>query len=168
MENLILKKVCFKCNEEKEITEYYKHKEMSDGHLNKCKNCTKKDSKITLELKTSTTEGLEKERARHREKYKRLGYKDKQKKWDEKRPHTKSSKYKNLSRNNKIPKGFEIHHWNYLDIFLEDFFILPIKEQRKAHTFLNKLNNIFEGLNGEILDTREKHFNYLVSKGIVF
>ena len=69
---------------------------------------------------------------------------------------------------NKIPKGFEIHHWNYLDCFLEDFFVLPIKEHRKSHTFLNKVNNIFEGLNGEILDTREKHFNYLVIKGIVF
>lgn len=37
-------KVCFKCNENKELTKFYKHKNMLDGHLNKCKDCTKKDA----------------------------------------------------------------------------------------------------------------------------
>ena len=34
-------KVCKECKVEKPLTDYYVHKETSDGHLNKCKECVK-------------------------------------------------------------------------------------------------------------------------------
>lgn len=163
-------KICFKCNIEKPLSEYYKHKQMGDGHLNKCKTCTKKDVKLQTDINASTPEGLEKERARHRDKYHRLGYKEQQKEWDKNKPWKESTVYKRLRGKyyKDLPREFELHHWNYNDDYLLDVFILNIKEHKNLHNFLtlDLEKRIFYLEDGTYLDTKEKHKEYIESLNI--
>lgn len=158
-----MEKICFRCGELKNLLEFYKHKGMLDGHLNKCKTCAKKDSILRIAKLSDNPDFIEKERVRGREKYLRLNYVKNQASQCQKFPWKNSSKYKNLSKKLKMAKGIELHHWNYNDEFIEDVFVLDIRSHRKIH---NKMVidielRMFRDLEGNILDTKEKHELYI-------
>lgn len=174
----MITKVCFKCLEDKPLSEFYVHKQMSDGHLGKCKICTKKDSRINELRLISTPEGLEKERARHRDKYYRLEYKEKHKPTAEKKKEIMSrykakypEKYKAKCIScdlRPIEKGNELHHWNYNILFAKDVIELSVEDHNKAHRLLEYDKELFfyKDPTGYLLDTKEKHIAFLEEKGI--
>ena len=56
-------KTCFKCNRVLPLSEFYRHPMMADGHLNKCRDCAKKDAHNRIERKRDAVAAYERRRA---------------------------------------------------------------------------------------------------------
>lgn len=155
-------KVCFKCGRELPLSEFYRHPEMADGHLNKCKDCTRKDVKQNYDKKSKDELWLEKERIRGREKYHRLDYKNKpynnlvRKELNSKEGNTSSI----LKRLGLYDKNKEAHHWNYNKP--NSVILLSRKAHHRIHKHLivNRNDRFCYTLDGKCLDTEEKTIEY--------
>jgi len=164
----ITSKICFKCGKSKPITDFYKHPQMKDGRVNKCKPCNKNDIHLNYEIKSKDESFMEKERERGREKYKRLNYKDRQKELNKNKPWKKAAACKNVNRDLKTPKGYECHHWSYSKKHLRDVIVLNRKAHKRAHKFLTLDESLllFKTNKGVLLDSKTKHIQYLLDVGV--
>ena len=159
-------KQCKECKVLKEKNDFY-------GLQGECKECTKKRVRSREQEKRKNTEWVIKEKERHREKYHRLNYKEKHKPSTKrkkeiidryKNKYPEKLKAKNLS--NKLSpkvKGNHLHHWNYNIEFAKDVIELTPKDHSKIHRFIkyDSKNFIYVDINGNYLDTKEKHILFI-------
>ena len=96
-------KVCRKCGKEKPIEEYYVHKQMADGHLNICKECTKKRVAIHRENNLEKIKEYDRNRPNKLERYE-LNKKYHQKNKEKVKEHQKKWRRKNREKINAESK----------------------------------------------------------------
>ncbi len=173
---LYMEKQCFKCNQVKPLSEYYKHAQMGDGHLNKCKSCTRQDVKKQYDINILSPELYEKEKQRQREKYYRLSYKEKHKRtpeqkkqimkrYEDRYPEKKACRSL-CSQLKPKTKGNNLHHWSYNTIHAKSVIELSQKDHFTAHRFLvyDQERMMYRTTEGVLLDTKESHEAYIYSK----
>lgn len=162
-------KKCFKCNIEKGLSEFYTHKQMADGHLNKCIVCTKADVQKRLDEKLKDPLFVQFERRRTRRKYHRLyagtgnGSVERNvrhiNKYPEKRKATQHSQHMK-----KPFEGAEKHHWSYNAEHYKDVIWLTKKEHMKGHRFIvyDQERMMYRRYDtNELLHTKEVHETFI-------
>lgn len=106
-------KICFKCGRLLPLSSFYRHSGMADGHLNKCKDCTHKDTKTNRKEKEDYYKEYDRNRPNHKERID--NNRERQEKLKETEPEVFITKRRNRYNNYKS---------NYPDKY-------------RAHTFVN-------------------------------
>ena len=139
-------KNCIKCGLLKPLEEYYRHAGLTDGHLNKCKTCAKAEAKVRQQTKSADPEWVEQERARGREKAKRLGYTQKYKpkaaekaerlaRYAAKYPEKAAARI--LAQHIKpLNTANRLHHWNYRPEHATDMIEVGFEDHYTIHRFI--------------------------------
>lgn len=164
-------KKCIVCNKEKDLSKFYKHKKMKDGHLNKCIDCCKLQADIRIKEKSKDITWKNQERKRNREKYHRLNYKEKHpyrynqstKKWRDKFPEKYSAEI--AVQKVKCDEGFEKHHWSYKMEHQQNILILSIEEHNfhHRHIIYDQEQRMYRTKEGILLDNIDNYLSYINS-----
>lgn len=166
--------ICSICKEEKTSDLFYKKKPTQ------CKPCLREKGKIRLLRLKNDPVWVEKERLRHKDKYIRLGYKERHKpsrekkasdmkKYHDKYPEKKAAALV-MKHNKPQTKGNHYHHWSYNEVHYKDVIELSHADHVKVHRYMiydQERKMYRRSDNNILLDTKEANIefiNYLKDK----
>lgn len=174
-------KKCFKCGAEKPLSEFYKHPKMADGHVNKCKECNKRDVRENRANKLDYYKEYDRNRPNHEdrvrkasERVRELYHSDENfkqnvlahgKKWLEQNQHKRKAHYAvgNALRDGKLFKPdicehcgtserkIQGHHWSYEPEHWLDVIWLCTACHGEEHRRLNELGRDPDREQGSLL-----------------
>lgn len=166
-------KRCFKCGIEKPYSDFSKYPKMKDGYRGKCKECTSVDRNEARAIKRQDPEYVKREREVKRVQYERIkhrytgeyrsaGKKEYMKKYKAMFPEMRLAN----AACNQLPspeKGYERHHWNYGKLFRKDIILIKSSVHKILHKRMTYEQSVFmfRDLEGNLLDTKEKHEAYI-------
>ena len=98
-------KKCFKCGAEKPLTSFYKHTRMADGHVNKCKECNKRDVRENRLAKLGYYREYDKMRWQNDQRRRQVQY-ERTRQWNEEHPEKYRAHYAvtNAVRDGRLKK----------------------------------------------------------------
>lgn len=165
-------KKCFKCGVTKALVEFYPHKQTRDGFLNKCKDCSKLDSKKQfVEIKSNPTRYY-KERLRQAKKMsefrKRTGIKSPRDSGLFRKKYPEKYKAHIASQRINCPVGKHKHHWSYRPEDRKDVFCFTPEEHARIHMHMTYdcEKKQFRRSDGSLISTRreaEEFYSFILS-----
>ena len=161
-------KECFKCKISKPLSDFYRHSQMADGHLGKCKDCTRndvyenrednKDYYMEYDRNRPNREGRVKQTCERIKNLRKIDPKFCEKlnasnaAWRSNNPHKRKAQNaaNNAVRDGKLLKKtscehcgsegkLQKHHWSYEEEHWLDVVWLCTKCHGKEHARLNEL-----------------------------
>lgn len=158
-------KKCIKCGLIKELSQFYTHYKMTDGHLNECKICTRIRTNKDYRFKVNHNPYfVEQEALRARQKYYRLYSSSEYIRWQNKNGSNERRAHSAAQTLTRPFKDAEAHHWSYNEEHFKDVIWLTFKQHKKAHRFLiyHSECGLYSGIYYDILlNTKESHQGYI-------
>lgn len=140
-------KRCFKCGETKPLSAFYKYSGMADGHVNKCKECNKKDVRDNYSANNDYYRQYDKERLKDKNSPRNLKKLEYSRKYDKENPQKAKAQYTlgNAIRDKRLVRGCSCeycgsphnihgHHSSYS----EDMWLIVTWLCGKCHVRLHK------------------------------